>query len=276
MLVSPVRMQMQAGVRHEHQFRGGFLDFFFDESPDLGIDLVHVDAVLKLDQGGDGVGAEMVVSGSQPFHEFVGDQHVELQGGIMRDVFHNPGDCEFMLVIYIYDLAHGIVVTKVFFGLVLGENQRERRIQCCIRITVDKRKGHHVQKRRVDSAHSVLIKRLVVVAEQLVAGPDVAGSVNDFRDLFHERRGQGVRGDCDMIYPSGIILVFFHPVEVGGVLVELVKAQFIQNPNADEQTAGQAESQSGDIDEGITFMAFDVAPDNFKIIFQHSPSPLYL
>jgi len=73
-----------------------------------------------------------------------------------------------------------------------------------------------------------------------------------------------------MIDPSGIVLVFFNPVEVGGVLVELVKAQFIQYPDADEQTAGQAKSQPGDIDEGITFMAFDVTPDNFKIIFQHS------
>jgi len=58
--------------------------------------------------------------------------------------------------------------------------------------------------------------------------------------------------------------------------VELVKAQFIQDPNADEQTAGQAESQASDIDEGITFMAFDVAPYNFEIIFQHSPSPYCL
>jgi len=65
MLVTPVGMKMQAGERHEHQFSGGFRDFFFDESPDLGVDLVHCSAVLELDQGGDGIAAETVIGGAQ-------------------------------------------------------------------------------------------------------------------------------------------------------------------------------------------------------------------
>jgi hypothetical protein len=69
-----------------------------------------------------------------------------------------------------------------------------------------------------------------------------------------------------MINASGVELILFHPIKLGGVFMEPVKAQFIENPKGDQQAAGHSDGQARDIDEGIPCLPADAPEDDFDIV----------
>jgi hypothetical protein len=48
-----------------------------------------------------------------------------------------------------------------------------------------------------------------------------------------------------------------------------VVAQFIPDKHEDENAHGHSDRQTGNVDEGIAFLSFDVSPGNFKVVFDH-------
>jgi hypothetical protein len=55
--------------------------------------------------------------------------------------------------------------------------------------------------------------------------------------------------------------------------VKAVVAQFILNMEKDQQGTGHSESQSGDVDKGISLVLFHVAEGDLEIITDHHDSP---
>src|SRR5258705_3253469 len=58
-------------------------------------------------------------------------------------------------------------------------------------------------------------------------------------------------------------------IEVFAVAVKVVDAFFIFYPEEDEETAGDAQGKTKDIDGGISFMADDIAPGDSEKAFKH-------
>jgi hypothetical protein len=63
------------------------------------------------------------------------------------------------------------------------------------------------------------------------------------------------------------------PTDPLNILMVSVIAQFMANIDKDEETAGHTDSESGDVDKGISFMPLEISQGDFKIIFYHCGSP---
>jgi hypothetical protein len=51
--------------------------------------------------------------------------------------------------------------------------------------------------------------------------------------------------------------------------MEPIKAQFILNPEKDQDTTGHSYSKASDIDKGIAFMACEVSERNLYVVLYH-------
>jgi hypothetical protein len=48
-----------------------------------------------------------------------------------------------------------------------------------------------------------------------------------------------------------------------------VKAKIVAIDKVDDKAGANSESQAGNIDQSVYFMAVNISPGDFKIIFQH-------
>jgi hypothetical protein len=55
--------------------------------------------------------------------------------------------------------------------------------------------------------------------------------------------------------------------------MKTVIAQFIPNPEKNEDTNRHPQGKTKNIDEGVDFVPFNISPCDFKIIFDHARSP---
>ena len=68
---------------------------------------------------------------------------------------------------------------------------------------------------------------------------------------------------------SGVELVLVNHVDLAGMLIEVLITQFIHHPHEDQQRCCHANSQSGNVDEGKSFLPRDVAENDSENIFNH-------
>ncbi len=80
------------------------------------------------------------------------------------------------------------------------------------------------------------------------------------------------RGDRKLLARVNTV-VTHNPVEVVKISVKLVKAQFILNPEENEDAGGQADSQAENVDKGIASVFFEITESDFKIISDHDDTP---
>jgi hypothetical protein len=67
-----------------------------------------------------------------------------------------------------------------------------------------------------------------------------------------------------------------YPVNAVVVLIEFVIAQFVENEEQDEDTAGHTDGQAGHVNKAVTSM-FDYIPESyFKIVLKHIDKYLYI
>jgi hypothetical protein len=71
----------------------------------------------------------------------------------------------------------------------------------------------------------------------------------------------------------GSRLVLFNPKEGFGLGMESIEAQFILNPEKNEEGGGDPDRQTGDVEEGIAFVFSEIPDGDSKIMFQHSLAP---
>ncbi len=79
-----------------------------------------------------------------------------------------------------------------------------------------------------------------------------------------------------MEFPPAGFLVLLDAINILGVGVEAVEAQLVLNPEEDEQGAGHAQGQAGDVDEGISFVFPKVAKGDLEVAFKHLMTPIKL
>jgi len=63
-------------------------------------------------------------------------------------------------------------------------------------------------------------------------------------------------------------------VNITGIFMKPVIAEFILNPQQDKHTTGQAHDQAGNIDKGKEFVLENITKTNLKIISQHDCPPV--
>jgi hypothetical protein len=66
------------------------------------------------------------------------------------------------------------------------------------------------------------------------------------------------------------------PVNSAGVFVESVIAELVLDIKQNQNTAGYADGQSGDIEKGIELVASQIPEGYFDVIFQHALLPQIL
>ncbi len=166
-------------------------------------------------------------------------------------------------------LAHGIGIAEILLYHLLGDNQRARPAEGNCRITLDQGKGEHLENPRVDGANTAFEEGVLPVTDEQSAREGHPGCLLDFWDLGLQNRAHGIRRDVDVKFALAALLVLFDPIEGSGVCVEPVEAQFILNPEEDEEGAGHPNRQPGYVDEGIAFMLPEISQGYHQIIFEH-------
>jgi len=65
------------------------------------------------------------------------------------------------------------------------------------------------------------------------------------------------------------LIAHVNSVDIFGIFMELIVAQFVLDPDSDKQAASHTNGQPGDIDEGMAFMPFDVPQSDSQVVFKH-------
>ena len=214
--------------------------------------------------------------------DFVGGdrcgQEAEAEMGVSGDIFQDAGDGELASHFGVFDgddFSDWIFTAEEFFCHLLGEEDGVRFLEGGFGVALDEGEGEEFQDVCVGHAEP-LAEAFVAVA---YPGPAVLSEVDphgalDFREVVFERGGEGARG-ANGVAGIGAFGVGFSedPVDPVGVFVVPVVAEFILDVEEDEDAAGHADGQAGDVDEGIDFVAEEVAEGDGEVVFEHGGSP---
>jgi hypothetical protein len=72
------------------------------------------------------------------------------------------------------------------------------------------------------------------------------------------------------VLPHGVdVFIDDNPVNPVGLVMEVFKAELVADKQKDQQAAGNAHSQTRDVDKGIDLVLFNVPQSRFNIVFKH-------
>jgi|TARA_B100002003_G_C13882407_1_gene430675 hypothetical protein len=83
----------------------------------------------------------------------------------------------------------------------------------------------------------------------------------------------GERGPGRIIFVAAGVIYGIDPIDLICILMKSIKTKFILDPEQDQDTAGHADRQSGNIDERVYFVAEEVSDSDFEIVENHVQSP---
>jgi hypothetical protein len=266
-------MEMDVGERQEGDLLVLHRPMGRKQVLDLRGDRGGIEAPPELDIGADGVAGPAFGKYPPPGDISVRNEDVEAEVGVGRGVADDPADDEIAAIVDVDRAADGRSDAEVSAGSALREDDRIGHRKRGDRISFDGGEGEHPQERRVHDPGVALVKRVVADPGQEFSDPHVTGGIHDLGDRFPEGRGQGDRRDADVEEPPRVILVELDPIEGIDILVEPVEAELVKDPEGDQDGAGQAEGQPGDVEKGIALMPDDIPQRDFEVVPDHHESP---
>ena len=153
-----------------------------------------------------------------------------------------------ILVIHREHLADRVFSPEIFSSNLTGDYDGKRIRKNGLKITLDQRKGKHLEKVRIDDDGILLVKSLVPVSEEMPAVSRISGRGNNlwefFLDSWNQRQWYYARGlrRIHRIDPDDT-------VQIVGVLVEMVIREIIPYPEQDEDAACQTNGETCDVNE---------------------------
>jgi hypothetical protein len=170
-------------------------------------------------------------------------------------------------------------MAEIFGGYLVRDDQRIGILKGRFRIAENKRKGEHGKKRGVHEVHVVLVEhdRISILRQVFdCACCKKAVFINprkldDFGEFIRE-------AGCQSIGHIGVHNIVGmddgEKIEVIHVIMKLIEAQFVLDPESDQDEAGHAHGQSQNVNRGKNFVSDDVPECDLKIVADHSRSPV--
>jgi len=91
----------------------------------------------------------------------------------------------------------------------------------------------------------------------------------DLRKILLEGRTERALCDRPCRAVIGKVYILNYPVDAIGIFMEPIKAQFILNPEEDQDATGHSYSKASNIYKGIAFMSRQISECNFYVVFNH-------
>ena len=184
------------------------------------------------------------------------------QAGVLRQVPDDPCHFAIKLVIQHDDLTHGILCAKVFAGNAFGQYDRIGRRQCC--------PGIAGQPLIIEYLRYVFVgkgKVLLVVA--VISYFNYTVVIKELR-YFQFREIVSQRGRDDRRNP-GIIVdgMMVDPVDPIRLRIIGIIPQFETDHQKNDETGGNAQCKSPDIDQGVTEAAANIPQAGKEVFHQH-------
>jgi hypothetical protein len=181
-----------------------------------------------------------------------GNENIEVKMGIAGDFFENPRDYIVRAVVEAERFADRLLVSKIFLGGVLAQNQRVRIVQGRIGIPFEKGDAENIEKGRIHIGDAHFPVSIVFVPEDVSSALPEPDCVFHLRVFVQESLGQRRRGRSDIEAPPSVKKRCRHTVDTVGLFVERIVAQLIVDEHQDEKTGGHPDGQTRDIDQGIS------------------------
>src|SRR5574341_488792 len=138
-------------------------------------------------------------------------------------------------------------------------------LQGRLRVTLQKRKGEHSKKTCTCMRPDFPIASVAGRHDELLGIPNGDG-LQDFRVLrfhsFRDRLGQGIPG-MDLPFGSELAPPL---VDLVAVFMKAVVADFVRDPEQDEEATGKPDGKPGHVDEGVSLLSAHVAKSYLEII----------
>ena len=182
-------------------------------------------------------------------HRAVRGQHVEVEMGVVRQVFDDARHRQVHPVVVGKSLPEGIGVVEIFAGDGFGEDDAGGLVQRRGRIAEEERHVEDLEKVRVGEEEMSLIKTPFIPHKQRpLIDTDEPDSVDDLWKILLEQ----VSGEVGHAGFFGVDLLCFEggadPVDLLGLGKMPVVALFILDEEKDEQAHRQPNSQPQDVD----------------------------
>ena len=161
-------------------------------------------------------------------------------------------------------------------GKAFGQDDFVGRPQGRRRVSLDPGEMENGEKRRIGEGDVVFVEDVVLQLEGHIVHGEIPGHALDLGDAFGDRGGEGRWRDPPSEGLAALTSKDGDEVEVLGVWVELVIAQFVVDPEQDEDGARHPHRQSEDVESRIPLMFDEIAEGDLQIAFEHEDAPFDL
>lgn len=214
------------------------------------------------------VGANIVTKGG------IGDQDVDDKMRIGGQALEYPGHFERLPVAIILinkGFADGVFIAEIFTGCRFRQDDFVGTLQGGSLIAFYQWHVEDIQGRVVRYVGFVFVESGVIEGvDELEALLPEAAEIFDLGELFFQGRAhcRGGRGPS-RFQASALVVRFLHAVGAAGIWVEALVAPLVGDVFKDQQTAGDADRQPEEVEDGIAFSLGEIADGDLKEAFEH-------
>jgi len=235
---------------------------------DLGIHLQKVGVFPELDIRLAHVLPSPIVRDSA--RAYIGNQEIELDGGILRKTADHSGYLEGHPVVDPDDLAHGLFAAYQFLRQFFRDDDGAGIVQGGGGVSGQQRERKHAEKAGIDPQAPA--DEGLPAMRQLALRLSQVGRQHDLGIFGLEQAGD--EPDHHRVVPAAILAPQDEPVQVVEVFVEPVVGLLVPDPDQDKDAHGHAHGQPGEVDERVDLLPPDVSPGDLEGGPEHGPGPV--
>ncbi len=167
------------------------------------------------------------------------------------------------------DFPDRLVLAEIFFSRCPVHHHGIGFCEARPGIALEKMEGEEIEKAGINEGKMVLIPGILLVFDGPVLGGEDPHSGLHFGEFLRQECGERGRGDAFIQGFAAKSAMEIHPVHVFITGMMMVKTQFEEDIDQDQHGRGHADGQTGDVNDGITFLPDKKTDGNFEVVSDH-------
>ncbi len=194
-----------------------------------------------------------------------GYDKIELQMRIGWNIGHHAGDDQVVAIVFANDLSYGVVGSKIFLRHVFGDHDAVGPLECVMNISFYQGEREDGQKSTVRIEHAAFHKLAFANSKKHIRRLGQPHGVFDHRHhglktLWHTRCRYG---------GLEVSRIGSDAVNLAGIFMKPVITQFMLHPEQDQDTGRHTDGETGNIDQGISLVTYDISESDLEIVSEH-------